>query len=83
MTDFFSSADKNLNVLGLRCPEPMMMIRNTVRRMQDGQTLLIVADDPATSRDIAGFCRFMDHQLLAEETAQTPYRYVLRKGVRA
>ncbi|MCE9903396.1 sulfurtransferase TusA, partial [Hafnia paralvei] len=44
----------------------------TVRHMDDGQTLRIIADDPATTRDIQGFCRFMDHQLIAQETEQTP-----------
>ena len=36
-----------------------MMVRKTVRTMPVGETLLIIADDPATTRDIPGFCRFM------------------------
>ncbi|MEZ2694255.1 sulfurtransferase TusA, partial [Hafnia alvei] len=68
MTDLFANPDKTLDALGLRCPEPVMMVRKTVRHMDDGQTLLIIADDPATTRDIPGFCRFMDHQLIAQET---------------
>ncbi len=81
MTDIFVNPDRTLNLLGLRCPEPVMMIRKVVRYMQTGQVLLVVADDPATTRDIPGFCRFMEHQLLVQETKQTPYRYLLRKGV--
>ena len=80
MTDLFANPDKTLDALGLRCPEPVMMVRKTVRHMDDGQTLLIIADDPATTRDIPGFCRFMAHQLIAQETEQTPYRYLVRKG---
>jgi len=56
-------------------------VRKTVRHMDDGQTLLIIADDPATTRDIPGFCRFMEHTLVAQETDKAPYRYLLRKGV--
>lgn len=55
MTDLFSSPDHTLDALGLRCPEPVMMVRKTVRNMQPGETLLIIADDPATTRDIPGF----------------------------
>ncbi|SQI34571.1 Sulfurtransferase TusA [Leminorella richardii] len=80
MTDAFANPDRTLDALGLRCPEPVMMVRKTVRHMASGQTLLIVADDPATVRDIPGFCRFMDHELLAAETEDTPYRYLIRKG---
>ncbi|WP_145475941.1 sulfurtransferase TusA [Yersinia similis] len=83
MTDIFANPDKTLDALGLRCPEPVMMVRKAVRHMEEGQTLLIIADDPATTRDIPGFCRFMDHQLLAQETKQAPYRYLVRKGITA
>ena len=83
MTDIFANPDKTLDAPGLRCPEPVMMVRKTVRHMEDGQTLLIIADDPATTRDIPGFCRFMDHQLLAQDTGQTPYRYLVKKGAKA
>ncbi|CDL80000.1 sulfurtransferase TusA [Xenorhabdus cabanillasii] len=80
MSDFFANPDKTLDTQGLRCPEPVMMIRKTVRHMDAGQTLLIIADDPATTRDIPGFCRFMEHTLIAQETAETPYRYLIQKN---
>ena len=70
MTDQFQEADHQLDALGLRCPEPVMMVRKTIRKMDDGETLLILADDPATTRDIPGFCRFMEHTLLAADTGQ-------------
>jgi tRNA 2-thiouridine synthesizing protein A len=57
-----------------------MMVRKTVRNMQPGETLLVIADDPATTRDIPGFCRFMEHELVAHETQSLPYRYLVRKG---
>ncbi|PAJ75896.1 sulfurtransferase TusA [Pseudoalteromonas sp. NBT06-2] len=74
-------ADHTLDAIGLRCPEPVMMIRGTVRKMQAGETLLIVADDPSTTRDIPSFCRFMDHTLLAQEIENEPFRYLLKKGL--
>jgi tRNA 2-thiouridine synthesizing protein A len=79
----FSAKDVNqtLDASGLRCPEPVMMVRKIVRSMQDGETLLVIADDPATVRDIPSFCRFMDHTLLACETEHTPYRYLIKKGL--
>ena len=44
-------------------------------------TSLILADDPATTRDIPSFCRHMDHTLVACETNELPYRYLIRKGL--
>jgi len=80
MTDLFASPDHTLDAQGLRCPEPVMMVRKTVRTMQSGETLLIIADDPATTRDIPGFCTFMEHELVAQATESLPYRYLVRKG---
>lgn len=81
MTDIYSTATKELDALGLRCPEPVMMVRKTVRHMAEGDTLLIIADDPATTRDIPSFCEFMDHTLVASDTTTTPYRYLIKKGL--
>ncbi|MEG3129484.1 sulfurtransferase TusA [Pantoea cypripedii] len=83
MSDLFSAPDHTLDALGLRCPEPVMMVRKTVRQMQAGETLLIIADDPATTRDIPGFCRFMEHTLLAQQTETLPYQYLIQKGTDA
>jgi len=77
----FENPDHTLDAIGLRCPEPVMMIRGAVRKMQDGETLLVLADDPSTARDIPSFCEFMDHTLVAKDVAQVPYRYLLKKGL--
>jgi tRNA 2-thiouridine synthesizing protein A len=81
MNPLFSNPEHELDALGLRCPEPVMMVRKTVRKLDDGQTLLIIADDPATVRDIPSFCQFMDHTLVASQTTQLPYQYLIKKGV--
>ncbi|MGL5030710.1 MAG: sulfurtransferase TusA [Aeromonas sp.] len=80
MSALFCDASHELDTIGLRCPEPVMMVRKKVRLMADGETLLVCADDPSTTRDIPSFCRFMDHTLIASETEQAPYRYLIRKG---
>lgn len=73
--------NKTLDALGLRCPEPVMLVRKTIRHMQDGEILLIIADDPATTRDIPSFCQFMDHQLIHSQTKQIPFQYWVKKGL--
>lgn len=74
--------DKTLEAQGMRCPEPVMMVRKTIRNMKDGEVLLVIADDPSTTRDIPSFCRFMDHQLISAQTESLPYQYVIRKGMK-
>lgn len=74
-------ADHQLDAMGLRCPEPVMMVRLHIRNMQPGETLLVEADDHSTTRDIPSFCHFMQHTLVDSQTEQPPYTYVIRKGL--
>ena len=74
------TAIKKIDTLGLRCPEPVMVIRKTVRKLVEGELLEIIADDPATTRDIPSFCRFMEHKLVEAQIETIPYRYLIKKG---
>jgi len=76
----FNNADHQLDAMGLRCPEPVMMVRLNIRKIASGETLLVIADDPSTTRDIPSFCRFMEHELVAQEVTEKPYRYLIRKS---
>lgn len=78
--DFDGEHHQTLDTLGLRCPEPVMMARLTLRKMAVGEVLKIIADDPSTARDFPKFCTFMEHQLVSAKTASTPYEYFIRKG---
>jgi tRNA 2-thiouridine synthesizing protein A len=80
LESLFNSADHQLDALGLRCPEPVMMVRLQIRKMAEGETLLVIADDHSTTRDIPSFCRFMQHTLLASAIEAKPYRYLVKKG---
>ena len=74
------TVNKTLDTVGLRCPEPVMLVRKNIRHMNEGEVLLILADDPATTRDIPSFCQFMEHTLLASETKETPFKYWVKKA---
>jgi len=78
--DTFKNADHFLDTVGLRCPEPVMMVRKSIRQISEQETLLVEADDPSTARDIPSFCRFMDHQLIAQQIEHKPFLYLIKKG---
>ncbi len=78
--DAFNNADHFLDAIGLRCPEPVMMVRKSIRKIAEQETLLIEADDPSTTRDIPSFCRFMEHELIAQQIDQKPFQYLIKKG---
>ncbi|MDA0761228.1 MAG: sulfurtransferase TusA [Proteobacteria bacterium] len=75
-----NNADYELDTKGLRCPEPLMMLRNQVRSMSSGEVIKVIATDPSTSWDFENFCRFMNHEMLAKEEADSVLSYWIRKG---
>ncbi len=77
MTD---TADYLLDTTGLTCPEPVMLLHNRIRDMAAGETVQVLATDPATRRDIPNFCRFLGHELMAQADEDGQYRYLVRKG---
>ena len=59
--------DEALDTTGLVCPEPLMLVRNAVRKLAGGAVLRVIATDPTTERDFQHFCQFMGHSLLTIE----------------
>ena len=72
--------DNELDATGLRCPEPLMLVRNEIMDMKSGQVLKIVATDPSTSWDFPKFCKFLNHELISQEVDGEIYSYWIRKG---
>jgi tRNA 2-thiouridine synthesizing protein A len=80
MTIHSYNADYDLDATGLICPEPLMLVRNKVREMSSAQVLFVRATDPSTGRDFSNFCRFMGHELLAEQHEGDIYSFWIKKG---
>lgn len=75
-----SEADINVDASGLFCPEPVMLLHNKFRDMRAGDTLLLTATDPSTTRDVPKFCLFLGHDMVARDEHGGVYRYLLRKN---
>jgi len=72
--------DCTLDVCGLFCPEPVMMLHNKIRDVSVGAVIEVWATDPATKRDIPKFCAFLGHELLVQEEKSGKFYYRLQKS---
>lgn len=75
-----AAVDSVLDATGLFCPEPVMLLHNAMRDLDEGQVLKVLATDPSTRRDIAKFCLFLNHQLMAVTEAEGELHFLIRKG---
>jgi tRNA 2-thiouridine synthesizing protein A len=75
-----SASDAELDARGLMCPEPLMLVRNRLRRMKSGEVLHVTATDPSTLRDFTSLCRFMGHRLLAHTSDAGVLRFWIQRA---
>lgn len=69
-----------VNLLGLRCPEPIMILRKKIRKLKEGQIILVLTDDFSSTRDIKIFCHFMKHTLVSYSIQKKPHQHIIKVG---
>lgn len=85
MSDSAITVHVQLDTKGLYCPDPIMMLRQAIRKLKVGEVVEVIATDPSTSWDIPRFCVHMNHELLLQEQTvseqlKKQYRYLVKKG---
>jgi len=71
--------DRILDCTGLYCPEPIFRTRIELDKMRVGETLEVLADDPAAKEDIKSLVKRIGYELLKVESVGSRFRFVIRK----
>jgi tRNA 2-thiouridine synthesizing protein A len=71
--------NKILDVIGLRCPEPLMLTRKTMRELKDGEVLLVKGDDFSTTNDLPKLCDNLGYTILESNITVKPYYFYIKK----
>ncbi len=72
--------DATLDATGLSCPMPVLRARRKLDELEVGQTLLVIASDPASMHDMPAFCSMAGHTLLMAHSRDGKFYYEIRKG---
>jgi TusA-related sulfurtransferase len=73
-------ADLELDCRGMRCPLPVIRLGNSIGDVAVGETVAVVAEDPAARPDVAAWCRMRGQEYVGEDTAADGVpRYVVRR----
>ena len=59
--------DAELDCVGLYCPMPIAMTKEEIDKIEIGQVLKVVSDDPAAEEDIKRWAKRTGHELLKFE----------------
>ena len=68
-----------VDALGLKCPEPIMLLHKAIRESDSGDVIHLTASDKSTERDVQKFCEFLGHKLLDKEITNESLYFVVQK----
>lgn len=69
-----------LDAIGLLCPLPVLKARKRLAALAQGDTLHVMANDPAAVIDMPHFCAEAGHTLLDMTNHGDHQTYIIRKG---
>jgi TusA-related sulfurtransferase len=72
-------SDQTLDCIGLYCPEPVFRTRKKLDTMNIGETLEVLADDPASEEDIKSLVKRIGYELLSITKDNSTFRFLIRK----
>ena len=65
-----------LDCLGQRCPLPVIALARAIATVAVGDTVTVLADDPAAANDIAAWCRMKGQRLVESDRTRFTVRRV-------
>jgi len=72
---------RSLDARGLKCPLPVLRARKTMKAMAVGESLEVLADDPAAPKDFRAFCETTGATLDGIEERAEDWRILLTKSL--
>jgi TusA-related sulfurtransferase len=74
-----SASSKKLDARGLFCPEPVFRTKIEVEKMQVGEVITVLADDPNAEEDISRWVKRNGHELLSLQKRENELEFSIKK----
>jgi len=71
--------NRNLDCVGLYCPEPVFRTRQELDKLDVGQVLKVIADDPAAEEDIPRLVKRLEQQLIEMCKEKDQFHFIIKK----
>jgi tRNA 2-thiouridine synthesizing protein A len=72
--------DKELDVMGLACPLPILKAKAELARMRSGEVLHVLATDPLAPLDFRALCLRTEHEMLHLVETTERSEFFIRKA---
>ncbi len=72
-------ADHSLDCIGLYCPLPILKTREEMAKIAVGETLEVLADDPAAEEDIKAWAKHTGQRIISIDNTDEGLRFLIQK----
>ena len=80
VSSFMQEFDHEIDVKGLQCPLPVLKARKRLSSLKHGETLRILATDPASAIDFPHYCAESGNELVSQHQDAGLFVFVIRKS---
>ncbi|HXB48683.1 MAG TPA: sulfurtransferase TusA family protein [Streptosporangiaceae bacterium] len=69
-----------LDALGKKCPIPIIMLADRIGEVRIGQTVEVLADDPAAKTDLPAWCALKSHEFVRTAALPAGWSFLVRRS---
>jgi tRNA 2-thiouridine synthesizing protein A len=74
------AAALTIDALGKKCPIPIIMLAERIREVAIGQTIEVLADDPAAKSDLPAWCMLKSQEFVRTQELQSGWSFLVRRS---
>ena len=71
---------EKVDACGLECPLPLLKAKQALNKIEPGDILQVICNDPGSVRDFVAFAKQSGNELLRQEELSGRYTHWLRKA---
>ena len=69
-----------IDALGKKCPIPIIMLAERIREVAIGQTIAVLADDPAAKTDLPAWCMLKSQEFVQVDDLEVGWSFLVRRS---
>lgn len=73
-------ASEVVDARGKPCPLPVIMLARSIKVVEAGDVIELLADDPGSPADVSAWCRMTGHELVTSLDAGDHTRFRVRRS---
>lgn len=73
------STEGALDCRGMRCPRPIVEMAKRMRKMEPGQVLELLSDDPVAKKDVPNWCSTTGNEFLERRDEDDFFKFYVKK----